>query len=53
MSREFDEQAFAALKRIMHATEECGYPPHMVPLLIILTALCFMLSMYVTAAGVP
>jgi hypothetical protein len=50
-SREFDERAFAALKRIMHATEESGYPPQLIPLLILLTALSFMLSMYVTTAG--
>lgn len=52
MSRELDEHAFAALKRIMNATEECGYPRELIPLLILLTALSFMLSMYVTAAGV-
>lgn len=51
-SRETDEQVLAALKRIMHATEDCGYPAHTVPLLIILTALCFMLSGYVTTVGV-
>ena len=48
MSRELDERVFAALKRIMHATEECGYPPEIIPLLIVLTALTFMLSTYVT-----
>ena len=52
MSRELDENAFTALKRIMDATEECGYPPQIVPLLMLLTALCFMLSMAVTAPGV-
>jgi len=51
MSREFDEQVLAALKRIMHATEESGYPPQVIPLLMLLTALSFMLSSYVTAAG--
>ena len=49
MSRELDEQAFAALKRIMRVTEECGYPAPLIPLLILLTALSFMLSMYITA----
>ena len=49
MSRELDELAFAALKRIMNATEECGYPRELIPLLILLTALSFMLSIYVTA----
>ncbi len=48
MSREFDERVFAALKRIMRATEECGYPPETIPLLIVLTALTLMLSTYVT-----
>ncbi len=53
MSRDLDEQAFAALKRIMNATEECGYPRELVPLLILLTALSFMLSMFVTTGGAP
>jgi len=51
MSRELDEQAFAALRSIMHATEERGYPPQAIPLLILLTALCFMLAEYVTTAA--
>jgi len=51
MSRELDELAFAALKRIMNTTEEYGYPRELIPLLILLTALSFMLSMYFTAAG--
>jgi hypothetical protein len=50
MSRDLDERAFAALKRIMLATEEYGYPPQLIPLLILLTALSFMLSTYVTGA---
>ena len=49
MSREMDEKAFAALRRIMRVTEDCGYPPLLVPLLMLLTALSFMLSMYSTA----
>jgi len=52
MSRQLDEQAFTALRSIMDATEERGYPPQLIPLLMLLTALCFMLSMYVTGAGV-
>jgi len=48
MSRELDELAFAALKRIMNTTEEYGYPRELIPLLILLTALSFMLSMFVT-----
>ena len=51
MSRELDELAFAALKRIMNATEECGYPRELIPILMLLTALSFMLSMYVTVPG--
>jgi hypothetical protein len=51
MSRELDEHAFAALKRIMNATEECGYPRELIPILMLLTALSFMLSIYVTAPG--
>ncbi len=50
-SREFDEQAFAALKRVMRATEESGYPPQLIPLLILLTAVSFMLSLFFTTAG--
>lgn len=52
MSRELDEQAFAAIKRIMNATEERGYRPELIPLLMLLTALSFMLAMYFTTAGV-
>ena len=48
MSRDLDQQAFAALRRIMRVTEECGYPAPLIPLLILLTAFSFMLSMYVT-----
>lgn len=50
MSRELDERAFAALKRIMHASEEHGYPSELVPILMLLTALVFMLSMSFTTA---
>lgn len=48
MSRDVDEQAFAVLRRIMRVTEECGYPASLIPILILLTAFSFMLSMYVT-----
>ena len=51
MSRELDEHAFAALKRIMNASEEYGYPRELIPVLMLLTALSFMLSMFVTTAG--
>jgi ABC-type dipeptide/oligopeptide/nickel transport system permease subunit len=53
MSRELDERAFAALERIMDASEESGYPRHLIPLLMLVTALSFMLSMYFTTAGAP
>ena len=52
MSRDLDERAFAALRRIMRATEDSGYPPNLIPFLMLLTALSFMLSMYVTAGYV-
>jgi hypothetical protein len=48
MSRDLDNQAFSAIKRVMNAAEECGYPPQLVPLLMLLTALSFMLSLYFT-----
>jgi hypothetical protein len=50
-SSEFDEQVFAALKRLMRTTEECGYPPQLIPALIVLTVICFMLSMALTAGA--
>ena len=52
MSRELDDQALTAIKKIMHVTEEHGYPPHLIPLLMLLTALSFMMSAYVTGSGV-
>lgn len=48
MSRQLDEQVYAAVRRMMSTTEDCGYPPQLIPLLILLTALCFMLSVYIT-----
>jgi hypothetical protein len=52
MSRELDEQAFSAVKRLMRATEEFGYPPYVIWLLILLTALSLMLAS-VTMPAVP
>ena len=52
MSRDLDERAFAALRRVMRATEDCGYPPNLIPLLMLLTALSFMLSSFFTAGYV-
>ena len=51
MSRQLDEQAFAALRRMMSVTEDCGYPPQLIPLLILLIAISFMASVYVTMPG--
>ena len=39
MSRELDESAISAVKRIMCATEDAGFPPETFPVLILLTAL--------------
>lgn len=50
MSREVDESVILALKRFMLAAEESGFPPEIVPLLMILTVVTFMF-MVVTAAG--
>jgi hypothetical protein len=49
MSSELDEAALVSLKRIMHATEESGYPPETVPLLIAFTTITFIAMM--TASG--
>ena len=52
MSRELDEQVFSVLKHAMRASEDSGYPSQLIPLLILMTALCFMLCAYVTTAAV-
>jgi len=49
MSRELDQSAFSALKRIMRVAEDSGFPPEIVPLLMLLSAMAFMLAMGVTA----
>jgi hypothetical protein len=51
MSRELDESAISALKRIMYAAEESGFPPEAVPLLMLLTVLVFMSIISVTVGG--
>jgi hypothetical protein len=43
-SRQFDEDAVAALKQIMSITESMGYPSQLAPILILLGALFFMLA---------
>ena len=48
MSRELDESVLMALKRIMRVSEDHGYPPTFIPILMLLTAFSFMLSLYVT-----
>jgi hypothetical protein len=50
MSRELDEAVFHSLKRIMHVTEESGYPRETILLLIVLTAVA-VLAM--TGASAP
>lgn len=44
MSQEVDETAWILLKRMMRATEESGYPPETLPLLIGVTALALTLA---------
>jgi hypothetical protein len=48
MSRELDDSAISAMKRVMSAAEESGFPPEIIPLLMLLTALTFMFSLAVT-----
>ena len=42
MSRELDDSAISVLKRVMSAAEESGFPPEIIPILMLLTALTFM-----------
>ena len=51
MSRELDDSAISVLKRVMSAAEESGFPPEIIPLLMLLTALTFMFSMAVTGGA--
>ena len=50
MSRSLDRAALGAIRRMMGAAEESGYPPETVPLLILFTLLSFFAS--VAATGV-
>jgi hypothetical protein len=50
MSRELDDTAIAAMKRLIQTAEESGFPPSTIPILILLTALAFM-SIAVTMGG--
>ncbi len=50
MSSELDQRVYSAIQRLMHATESDGQPPQLVMLVILLSALSFMLSVYFTAA---
>ena len=50
-SREFDERAFAAMKRMLHATEDSGYSAQTGPILILVLTFCFMMAMYSIEAG--
>ena len=45
MSRELDEAALVSLRKIVRATEESGYPPEMIPLLIALSTVSFIAMM--------
>ena len=51
MSREVDERVYVALKRFMLAAEESGFPREIVPVLLVLTALTFMLVASTMAGG--
>jgi len=53
MSRELDEQVISLFHRLMDTTEESGFPRHVIPLLMLLTAVSFLLFAYVTTAAVP
>ena len=48
MSQDLDEAAYASIRKIMLASEECGYPPETLPVLMMLTALLLTLSMTFT-----
>jgi hypothetical protein len=48
MSQDLDEAAYASIRKIMRASEECGYPPETLPVLMMLTALLLTLSMAFT-----
>jgi hypothetical protein len=48
MSRNLDQAAIAALKRMMCAAEESGYPSSLIPFLLVMTALMYALSSYLT-----
>jgi hypothetical protein len=43
---EFDGQTIATLKHIMHVAEEMGIPRSVTPLLLLLTILCYLVSMH-------
>jgi len=48
MGRQLDETALLALQRMMRVSEDHGYPPAFIPIVTLVTALTFMLSMYIT-----
>jgi len=50
-SQELDDQAITALKNMMHFSEEMGLPRSVAPLFILLSFVCFMLSMYAIEAS--
>ena len=51
MSRDVDEYVILALKRFMHVAEKSGFPPKVIPLLMLLTVLAFMFLVATTPGG--
>jgi len=51
IGREVDESVLLALKKFMHRAEESGFPPEVVPFLVLLTVLTFMFLVFTTAGG--
>lgn len=45
MSREFDEAALVSLERLVRASEQSGYSPEALPLLIALTTIVVLAAM--------
>jgi hypothetical protein len=48
MSRELDDSAYSLLRRFMRTAEDSGFPPEIVPLLMLLSTMVFMLAMGIT-----
>jgi len=50
-SRELDDQAIAALKQFMNVSEEMGIPRSIAPLLLLMSFVCAVMSMYAIEAA--